>query len=270
MSADVDLDLEAEGPHNNILTGKPLFVPIIDDPFTPPAETPPAEVFRQIRHVMTREPPSAADTPPPAVDAVDILEVLDIAEKKRRKRLERKAKKMAKELKAKQEAAGVAALKAKLAKDRKLSMKMVQKEMQHLDKLLAKAKKVQDAIPRKKARLELLQSKLSKAAEAETAPEKKKNDDAKAALEKAKAAEVAGKIKILAAKMKKLEKAKSLVNQSMKTLEAKLPKKKGAAKTDAKKDAKTDAKAAPAKDAKAAPAQDAKKPAFLAELEELE
>ena len=157
--------------------------------------------------MFTFEPPSAASPKAIAPDAVDILEVLDRAAIEAKKRAALKAaRKAAREAKA----AGVGAHGDDKANN-KHQMKVMTKQIGKLNKLIAKATKVQTELPKKKARLESLQKKLRRAA----ANAKKGKGKAKGKKDDKQGAALAAKLKLLKTKLANLESAKHLLHKSI-------------------------------------------------------
>jgi len=206
-------EVAATGPDNNILNGKPLKVPIIEDPFAQAPGSDAAKTLDRITQVLTMEPPSAA-IPKAATDEVDILEVLDAAEGGKKKANSKKGKKGAKKgaLKKNGEGKKKDAGKASGKKDSSLdNIAQVKKEISSLDKLISQAMKIQADLPKKKARLEELKKKLQEQATKAAATLAGKKSAAQASL----LSSVESKMNILSQKLQKLTATKSLLHKSI-------------------------------------------------------
>jgi hypothetical protein len=207
VEVSAEAEAAAEGPDNNILTGAPLKVPVIDDPFQEDPGVDPAKELETLERVFTFEPPSAASPKAVSPDAVDILEVLDRAAIEAKKQAARRAaRKAAREAKA----AGVGGHADNKANN-KHQMKVMSKQISKLNVLIAKATKVQSELPKKKAKLESLQKKLRRAA---AKGKKGKGQGKKKGADKQGAA-LAAKLKLLKSKLAGLESAKSLLHKSI-------------------------------------------------------
>lgn len=244
-AADAPSFVEVEGPNNNVMSGKPLFVPQIIDIFADDVGATPEEIFGHLKHSVMNQPPSAKLASPIRAEKVDVLEMIDLAEKTIAARKKKAAEKAAKKARAK--LAGAAAVKKlkDLAAKQSSRAKAIKSEVSKINSLMSKADQLKKSLPQKRARLDVLKKKLVKAnadvAKAMAAPSAgKKNEDA------AKKAALALKLKLLRKKLAKVNSAKAVLDKSISGLtKASGKAKKGgkdAAKKGAKKDAKKDAK----------------------------
>jgi len=195
----LEVGATVDGPETNILTGKPLTVPIIEDPFAKATGGAEANELARITQVLTYEPPSAALPPSNAADKLDILEILD-ADK----------------------IAAAKALKAKLAADK---VKAAQAAKLAKVKAAAKAAKIaaENAVKIAKAKIIADRAAAAKKNAAKTAGTKAVKADAKKKVEAVKNAKAKAKAtKEAKAKSKKDAKAASSGKKADKKADAKV------------------------------------------------
>jgi len=210
-------EVVATGPDNNILNGKPLKVPIIEDPFAQAPGSDAAKTLDRITQVLTMEPPSAA-IPKAATDEVDILEVLDAADKGKKADKKKAAKKSDKGKKSEKKGKKAEGKKREKKAGKKAEKKKdlghiaeVKKEIESLNKLIAQAMKIQADLPKKKARLEELKKKLTEQATKAAAKLAGKKSAAQASL----LSSVETKMQVLTHKLQKLSATKNLLHKSI-------------------------------------------------------
>jgi hypothetical protein len=181
------------------------------DPFAHEPGTDAAETLDRITQVLTMEPPAAAEPEVSPIDQVDVLEVLDVAHNRKKKAAAKRAKRAAKKAAKKAAVTKHGKTLSGLDKHQVAGMTAVKSEMKTLEKLIAKAQKIQSQLPKKKARLEALKKKLHIAA-TKTA---KTLADKKAGKQVVVAKDVESKIGLLKEKLSKLESAKELLSKSI-------------------------------------------------------